>query len=489
MTDSDQTRTKITLKDSSGTSEGAEIPQKPLVNVSIPFVDQQNQIPPNEPENDNVLLNKIYVEKIPPGYIAGLKSSISILNRRISVLREEYKKNKLNIIRSSEIALIKSQIQYYHSQDSIIQIQDLMNRYTETMRNNSALKALCLNLEKRIAYEEQRRSILIEEINLLDNSYNLSETVTIEPPKINKLEDLPDKAEQLEIQALKQKLILLQNQLKEIQSEPNYEMNAIAFKEVVKSVQMESNLRQIGTNELNEEIENLKKELNNSNDMINMITNKNMKKRQKSETKSHEYYQKEKEMAENFQIQVQKYKEKIIKDNEKIESLRGKLERIQTENQMIYKEIDRINDLPKPRKFINDMNNKEEEEDLSSNNENDNSESENFEDSQINQANKQLLITLNQQIFQLRSEIHDLNQQYFFLKTNINDSQNKKIKYIRSLNEKHQKNLEKIEKIKLKNRVAPTTKDKEEIDSISQILTKIHGSIEEINSSIIGDNA
>lgn len=485
MTDSDQTRTKVTLKDSSGTSD-AGIPSKPLFNVSVPFDDQQNQLPLNELDANSIMPNQIYIEKVPPGYIAQLRSEISILNRKINVLKEENKKSKLNTIRSSEIAFIKSQIQYYHSEDSTLQIQDLMNRYTETMRNNSALKALCLNLEKRIVFEEQKRSTFLEEIHLLSNTYNLNESIILQPPKFNRPNDSSGHIEQLEIQRLSQRLQVLQNQLNEIQNEPNYEMNAFAFNEIVKSAQIESNLKQMGTNEFKEEIELLKQEVKNSNDKINMIINENSKKRKKMENKSHQFYQEEKQQAENFQLQVQKYKEKIIKDNDKIEALRSKLEKVQSENHLIYKEIDRINDLPKPKRYLPTNGNEEEE--ISNSNEIDESESENLEDMQVNQANKQLEFTLNQQILQLRNEIHDLNQQYFFMKSNINESQKQKLKIIRSLDEKYQKNLEKIERFKFENSIAPTSKDKEDINNITQMISKIHGSIEEISASLIQDN-
>ncbi|KAK8891355.1 hypothetical protein M9Y10_028563 [Tritrichomonas musculus] len=487
MTDSDQTRTKITLKDSSGTSEGAEIPQKPLVNVSVPFVDQQNQNLQNNVETNNILFNKMFVQKVPPGYIAELKSAVSILARRKNALQEEYKKIKSNTIRSSEIAFIRSQTQYVHSQNSLIQIQDLMSRYTETMRNNSALKALCVNLEKKISYEEHRRSSFIEEMHLLENTYNLNESVHLEPPKLNQPDDSIGRAEQLEIQRLINRLQILHNQLREVQSEPDYETNTIAFKEIVKSIEMKSNLRQVGTKELKEEIDNLQQTLNHSNDMIDMIISENSKKRRKMEAKSQQYYEEEKNMAEKFQNQIQNYKEKSIKDNKKYDSLRSKLEKIQSDNQSIFKEIDRINDLPKPRKIIPIADNNIEE-DMNDNDDEESSESDKYDESQFNQTNQQLVFTLNQQIYQLRSEIHDLNQQYFFLKTNVNDSQNQKLKQIRSLNEKYQKNLERIEKIRLEKKVAPTDQDKEEADSIAKILDKIHGSIFEINSSLIGDN-
>lgn len=192
-------------------------------------------------------------------------------------------------------------------------------------------------------------------------------------------------------------------------------------------------------------------------------------------------------MAEKFQNQIQSYKEKSIKDNKKYDSLRSKLEKIQSDNQSLFKEIDRINDLPKPRKITPIADNNIEE-DMNDNDDEESSESDKYDESQFNQTNQQLVFTLNQQIYQLRSEIHDLNQQYFFLKTNVNDSQNQKLKQIRSLNEKYQKNLERIEKIRLEKKVAPTDQDKEEADSIAKILDKIHGSIFEINSSLIGDN-
>ena len=180
-----------------------------------------------------------------------------------------------------------------------------MNRYTETMRNNSALKALCLNLEKRIVFEEQKRSTFLEEIHLLSNTYNLNESIILQPPKFNRPNDSSGHIEQLEIQRLSQRLQVLQNQLNEIQNEPNYEMNAFAFNEIVKSAQIESNLKQMGTNEFKEEIELLKQKVKNSNDKINMIINENSKKRKKMENKSHQFYQEEKQQAENFQLQVQ----------------------------------------------------------------------------------------------------------------------------------------------------------------------------------------
>ena len=162
------------------------------------------------------------------------------------------------------------------------------------------------------------------------------------------------------------------------------------------------------------------------------------------------------------------------------------MEKVQSENHLIYKEIDRINDLPKPKRYLPTNGNEEEE--ISNSNEIDESESENLEDMQVNQANKQLEFTLNQQILQLRNEIHDLNQQYFFMKSNINESQKQKLKIIRSLDEKYQKNLEKIERFKFENSIAPTSKDKEDIYNIPQMISKIHGSIEEISASLIQDN-
>ncbi|OHT09878.1 hypothetical protein TRFO_04414 [Tritrichomonas foetus] len=468
MTDSDQTRTKVTLKDSSGTSECPEIPQKPMANVSMPLVENS----PSPP--------RLFFQKPPPGYLAELKSSISILLKRKSALAEELKRIQIDTVRPAEIAFIRAQTQYYSSQNHTMRFEDLMNKFAETKRAACALKALCITLEKRIANEEIKRADYIKESDLIISTYDFND-VKLKAPKITEpvSTDFQGRTNQLENQRLDQRLKTAQNHIKEINNEPDYEMNSIALKEIIKATEMQSNLNMTGIKELKKEIEELTQMANQNDDLVDMKFSENSNKRRKIELNAYKQYQKEQKLAEEYQNKIKAFQEKNRKDNDKIEHLRAQLDKSRSETQIILAEIERVNNLPKPKKFEPI----ESENDAESNSSSTISENDDY---LLTNSNQQLEFTLNQQMFQLRCQVNDLKQQYNIIKLSANDKQNYYQNQIYSMNLQYQKNLEKINQLKHK-KSKNDIDDPNHMNNINNLLTKIHGSIEEISTSFFGD--
>ena len=470
MTDSDQTKTKVTLKESSTTSESAKIPQKQLQNVSVELGDNSSTPP------------KIIFNNYPPNYIPELRAAISALSRKKEVLLDEHNRLKMNTIRPAEIAFIKAQTQFYSSQNHTFEFEDLMNKYIETMRASSALKALCNNLERKIENEELRRSDFIAESNILEHTYNFQDVV-LKPMNFYQLDE-EGRMEQLEIQRLTQRLTTIHNNLKELNKEPDYQTNMIALEEIIRSNQAKSNLNMIGLQEINKEIQKMSVILNQNEDLVDIMISENSNKRRKIESKSHINYKNEETKAQEFQQKVKEFQDELEKDSDEIETIRSKLNKLISENYSIDNDISRIKSMPKPVVYNTDS----DDDDYNESEKDSSSQNDDNDDFYILQSNQQLEFTLNQQAFQLRSQVNELNQQYHNLKIAAVDKQNRIIRNIQKLEIELQNNKRKIKRMNQnKSNKKVTIADFDEVGSINELFSKINESIDEISSSYFGE--
>lgn len=474
MIDSDHTKTKITLKESSGTSESADIPQKPMVDISVPLVDLNNE---NFVQNNHPISIK---QQYKPNYIPELRASISILSQRKEALIQEYKRVQMHTVKPSEIALLKAQTQYYNSENTNNQIQDLMSKYIEMTRGISSLKSRYRILEKQIAYQEVLRSELTQDINTLDKLYDTENWGNSINARLTEF-DTSTIFKKIDIQKLTDKIAYFHKQIQTIHQTKDYEKASTAFDEILKSAKSQSNFNLLGTKEIKDEINQLKSTLEESEVQLSRVAKAvdNYKKRVKQAEESR--YIEEKKAAENYQKQIDNFKTKDIKKNNKISTLRSQIEKMQSENLLINREIDRLSSLPKPKLF-------QENEELHTIDNSEDSENEDANDDfAIIQANERLKYTLNQQVIQLKMEINDLNHQYSMLKSNILNNQKRRLKEIDELQGTLQGNYVEIEKTMMAKKLKLNKEDSRDLNIIHSLFKNISGSIEGIQASFFRD--
>ena len=213
---------------------------------------------------------------------AQLEIDVAALRKRKQILQDQLNHIRANFVSYGELVQLKSSIENNLSSRNLQELCNSMNDYIEIIRENYELEAECEILTQRIKKEAKYRQGEIDISDQISDALDFS-SMTIHMPEIkNNIDIAKDNLLKNEINQQQKKLEdIKREQMSNDIKVPSSNIVCEAIGSYARRAETEWQLRSIGSNLIRTQIQNLQKQVVESNYFINKIQETLVKDREK----------------------------------------------------------------------------------------------------------------------------------------------------------------------------------------------------------------
>lgn len=336
---------------------------------------------------------------------AQLEIDVAALRKRKQILQDQLNHIRSDFVSYGELIQLKSSIEYNLTSKNLQDLSNSMNDYIEIVRQNYELEAQCDMLAKRIKKEASRRQNEIEISNEISNALDFS-SMTIVFPNIN--QDIDIQKDNL----LKNEIGQLQRKLENIKKDqmsndikvPSSNIICEAIGSYARKTETEWQLRSVGSYLIRSQIQNLQKQVVESNSFINKIQETLNKDKEKLTIVNSEANEAVAQAQSNCDSTKVIFEDQLNQMDQAIVQIKKDIERSVLNYNIIIEDIDNLT----KKKISNDENDDD-------NQNNDDDVSNDVKDN--NYIFK--LNSLKEQKFNLEKEVNELKTKYQTKKSSI----------------------------------------------------------------------
>lgn len=412
-----------------------------------------------------------------------LEMELTTLKQRHQALIAEYKKVKENIVSQGELLCLKAQVCSRMEESHSSELQNKLDEYIEVLHENKQLEATISNLSSQINDTIACRNEIIKESNLIADAHDFS-SLEMKLPNCPPLELAINSTTTLSISRSLQKLQGLKEEISSLDLiKPPIKLQVEAASFYSQCAEARWQLKSLGTNHIRAVLQDLRKELTDSDSDIHKFENSIQSDRLKLEeinTRNHATEAQANADAEsnieNFKNQtnhitslLEKLQINVIKTREAYSKIQADVESLESR----YEELNRFERL-EPQEQEEEDETDTETSVLSENS---------TEEIDLMNINSQLEQRLLNQKSELLQNINEMKKELHDSKISLKQKQSALKSEVQALYSKYLENKQMIGKLKSKNGICPSPVDKE----IASLMRNIDSNINELRSSFIDD--
>ena len=390
-----------------------------------------------------------------------LEMVVATLNQRLQSLRLEAQKVKENVVSQGELTVLKAETRTNLSTANSIRLNDLINLFTETMRDVSAASATCDTLEQMIDEEIRFREQFVNESATVANALCFDE-YHLRLPHLLSQNVKPVNDTDIDASRCEQRITEIRGEIATIESSINFSsIESTAALEMARSTESQWNLKSAGTFSLRNEIQRLQKYLADGESQVRDLEQANESERARFDEFVNASTQDVTQMDERLRQASEEWGREVAQLDEQCRQLQMRVKMAAASYDRICAEIVELDSA--------------EHGDLSDS-------GEDFEDEEED-VPVQTPQQLTDEKVSLEKEIHDLEKKYKHAKSAVKKKETSLKTSIRSLNARYH-HLKEEQKLRAGSLLSQHSDSSYLQKEIASLIQKIDGSITELRSDL-----
>ena len=275
-----------------------------------------------------------------------LQIEVASLKKRKEMLIEQHNQVRKNMVSIGELEQMKANIRSNLSTTQSIQLSDLMNEYSEVIRENCNLVATCDIIQKMIAKETKNRENEIEKAKKFAECVDFTSFLYSLPQISNGNVENDSKKNNI----MKTEIAQLQHKLDGIRKEmmscdiivPPSTMFCEAAATFTRKTETEWQIRSLGAAQLREQIKNLQKQVVESNSYLKKTEDKIMDDRAKLSLLQVTSSENESKTNAKCDMNLMRFKSEMLEIDQNIQQLQRNISVSAETYEKIMKEIQKL---------------------------------------------------------------------------------------------------------------------------------------------------